>query len=192
MIPHPDLALRVVTDLLEQHPQRLAHSVAVQNQLLQLMEKKHKDHPAELSVAGLLHDIGHAFPTSDIPALDGADLVRELGWEELAPHIAHHSTARHEAETLGRQYRESFTAYSAPDPISHSLLWVANYTTSPTGEPVSITERLHEIMQHSPEHSSIARSLRRSLPDLQCAVTILGHHGYIDLKDPLYAVPVSL
>lgn len=131
------------------------------------------------SSLALLHDIGYAHPDSGMHALDGARFIRDhhpaIGY--LAPYIAWHSNAEYEYSARGfdlETVREEFPAPNREgDAIERALLWVADFTTSPTGERVSLSERVTGIQARYDYGSSVRQALQNSLRDLDQAVNLV-------------------
>lgn len=127
----------------------------------------------------LVHDIGYAFPDSGMHALDGARHLRnehpDLAY--LAPYVAWHSTAAYEYRARG--FDESAVAQEFPlpsrsrDEVECALLWIADFTTSPTGQEVTLAERVADIRDRYAPDSPVVRALEASLPDLVRAERIV-------------------
>lgn len=104
---------------------------------------------------GLLHDVGYAEPLSGHHAFDGAHLV---SWSspdlsQFAPHIAWHSTAKWEYQIMGLHLADPIPK---PSFFDHSLLWLADFTTGPQGQSMTVEERVDEIRQrHRPSSSAV-------------------------------------
>lgn len=93
-----------------------------------------------LELAALLHDVGRAVdPHDTVPhGFAGAQLLDEVGLGDVAPLVAHHSGARHEAAARGVAHLDRWVVGDV------DLLAVLTYldrTTSPSGERVTIAER---------------------------------------------------
>ena len=105
-----------------------------------------------LTVAAWLHDIGYSPGARDtgFHPLDGARLLRRLGWpERLCALMAHHSGARFQARVLGLS--RALAAYPFErSPVSDALAY-ADQTVGPHGEPMPIGERIEEALRrHGP------------------------------------------
>jgi hypothetical protein len=103
---------------------------------------------ADLVVAATLHDIGYGHPTTGFHPLDGAQFLRGLGFSPVICHlVAYHSASTLEAEVRGipsSEYEEFALDDEALKP-AHAVLWWADMTTGPTGETVTVEDRLAEI-----------------------------------------------
>lgn len=102
---------------------------------------------AEVITAAVLHDIGYAYPDTGMHAIDGAAFLRRSGFSDLVCHlVAHHSCSHIEAAVRGMpdSVYESY-ALALPRPELHRLIAWADMTTGPTGETVTVEERLAEI-----------------------------------------------
>lgn len=127
----------------------------------------------------LLHDIGYAFPDSGMHALDGARHLRDEHPDlaHLAPYVAWHSTAAYEYRARG--FDEAAVAQEFPlpsrsrDEVERALLWIADFTTSPTGQEVTLVERLADIRERYEVDSPVTRALEESLPDLARAEKVV-------------------
>lgn len=157
-----DLARELLFDL----PIRYAHSLGVArraNQLALLTDLS----PAWvdwITAAGLVHDVGYGASRSGMHAQDGAEVLVERGGDlaELAPLVAWHSTARWE-----------YAARAMPTPpwerpigLDAAVLWVADFTTTPTGEPTTIDARVSEIRSRYPQDSPVIEALAASADEL--------------------------
>jgi hypothetical protein len=123
-----------------------------------------------LIAAAWLHDIGYApsIATTGFHPLDGARHVRALGQERLARLVAYHSSAGWEAEALGLS--DDLAAFPSEDSSTSDALTYCDMTTSPTGERITLTNRLAEITErYGPEHL-VVRCLQRAHGHLAGAV----------------------
>ena len=115
-----------------------------------------------LVTAAWLHDIGYA-PTLAATAfhpLDGARHLRALGQERLARLVAYHSSARWEAEALGLS--DDLAAFPREDSPTADALTYCDMTTSPTGQRVTLTERLAEIAERYGAEHLVVQCLQRA------------------------------
>lgn len=113
---------------------------------------------------GALHDIGYAFPITGFHSLDGAQFVSQFPeLRSFVPHIFWHSTAEWEFEVAGAKV---MTNVVKPSVFDHALLWVADFTTGPQGQAMTIAERVAEIAErHSPQSRQF-RSAVGAIPSL--------------------------
>lgn len=83
--------------------------------------------------------------------------------------VAHHSAAVVEAKM--RHMRGVLLAEFPPeDSIVADALTFADMTTSPTGHPVTVDERLAEILERYPPSDPVHRAITESSPLLRAAV----------------------
>lgn len=61
----------------------------------------------------------------------------------------------------------------AHDAKECSLLWIADFTTSPTGQKVTLAERITNIRERYETGSPVTRALEASLPDLARAEAVV-------------------
>lgn len=130
-------------------PDRRAHSLEVGRKAGANIHSVVPRLRADLVAAATLHDIGYGHPASGFHPLDGAHFLRGLGFSPVICHlVAYHSASTYEAEVRGiasSQY-EPFALEDDPElEAAHSVLWWADMTTGPTGETVTVEERLAEI-----------------------------------------------
>jgi len=100
-----------------------------------------------LEAAGVLHDIGYASAIQDtgFHPIDGARHLRSIGFDgRVVNLVANHTCAHVEAELrgLGRILADEFPR----DPsLPHDELCYCDLTTSPTGELITVEDRLADI-----------------------------------------------
>jgi len=128
---------------------------------------------AELLVAAAwLHDIGYSPAIADtgFHPLDGARHLRSLGAPaRLCNLVAHHSAAVVEAKV--RHMRGVLLAeFPTEESIVADALTFADMTTSPTGHPVTVEERLAEILERYPPTDPVHRAIRESSEQLRAVV----------------------
>jgi hypothetical protein len=128
-----------------------------------------------LIAAAYLHDIGYspALRRVGLHQLDGAEYLRALGQERLARLVAHHSEARFEVEVRGAGHL--LAEFEPDDQELRDVLTYCDITTSPTGIPTTLPERLAEIEARYGASTDAAarqilRALGRSRPHLEQAV----------------------
>jgi hypothetical protein len=123
--------------------------------------------------AAWLHDIGYSpgLVETGLHALDGAGYLRELGWErQVTALVAHHSASRVEAVERGLEV-ELLQEFPEPeDRAALELLWYCDMTTGPSGERVSVDERLAEIRQRYGPEAVVTRFVERAADRLITAV----------------------
>lgn len=124
-----------------------------------------------LLTAAWLHDIGYAPAIADtgFHPLDGARYLRRLGWPDaVCVLVAHHTGARVEARAHGLDARldAEFSDTSTPE---RDALWVADATTGPCGQPMSIDERIVEIAARYGTADPVALAINASRGELRAA-----------------------
>jgi hypothetical protein len=169
-----DWAEEIARKLLEVPlPRRWAHSQGVAAQARALAPIL-TDGADILEAAAWLHDVGYSpdIAITGFHPLDGARYLRDVQHADqlLCRLVAHHSCAVNEAEERGLRavlVREFPTASRGlADALTYS-----DMTTSPDGEPLTVSERLAEIdRRYGPDHL-VARSIRRSSPAITRAVS---------------------
>jgi hypothetical protein len=120
--------------------------------------------------AAVLHDVGYApdVAVTGFHPLDGARYLESIGVDdEVVSLVAHHSCARVEAEERGlRAERCEF----APGPAELTdFLIFCDMTTSPDGTPITVEERLSEILIRYGLDSVVGRAITRAEPELRSA-----------------------
>jgi putative nucleotidyltransferase with HDIG domain len=128
--------------------------------------------PRPLVSAAWLHDVGYASGVADtrLHALDGARYLRVLGVDNrVVCLVAHHSCAAVEAAErgLGGALEAEFS-YEESE-ISDALCY-ADMTTGPTGERMTVEERLREIRERYGPGDVVTKALARSEGALVAAV----------------------
>ncbi len=152
-------------------PRRWRHVQAVAAEARRLADRAGIE-PAAVTCAAWLHDIGYAQSLHDsgFHPLDGARYLRAHGWDgEICRLVAHHTDA---AQRVERQDLADLLNAEFPciDGIERDILWTADVTTGPTGERVTLDERIDEIVNRYGVDSGHSRSLMSSRPALAAAV----------------------
>lgn len=126
-----------------------------------------------LVAAAWLHDVGYAPAVAHVGfhPVDGAVHLLRSGWPlALAGLVAHHSGARFVAEVRG--LAPVMRAYSRPEhwhgPVADALVW-ADQTTGPTGDLVTVEERVAEVLHRHGPGSAQERAQHRRVPALLAA-----------------------
>jgi hypothetical protein len=86
--------------------------------------------------------------------------VRALGQERLARLVACHSSARWEAEALG--LAGELAAFPREDSATADALTYCDMTTSPTGQRITLDDRLAEIAERYGAEHLVVRCLQRA------------------------------
>lgn len=110
----------------------------------------------EVITAAYLHDVGYGHPAMGFHPLDGARLLKDLGYSDAVCHlVAHHTGATVEARHRGISPAE-FAPFASADPdviAANEVIWWADLTTGPSGETLSVQERIDEILsRYGPDH----------------------------------------
>ncbi|MGH3994183.1 MAG: HD domain-containing protein, partial [Pseudonocardiaceae bacterium] len=125
----------------------------------------------ELVAAAWLHDVGYApdLAVTGLHALDGARFLRAEGWPaRVCDLVAHHSCAVREAELRGLSAElAEFTDEASP---VRDALWYCDMTTGPSGDRVSVEERLAEITERYGRGDVVTRFVELARDELVGAV----------------------
>jgi HD domain len=123
--------------------------------------------------AAWLHDVGYASPLVEtgFHPIDGPRHLRRLAADEsLVNLVAHHSCASVEASLRGLA---DVLALEFPrdDALPHDELCYCDQTTSPDGDPVTVTERLAEIRRRYPDDHVVRHATDAAEPTLLAIVS---------------------
>lgn len=151
-------------------PRRWAHVQAVAAAADRLTAGLPLDRDMVLCAAWL-HDIGYAPTAADtgFHPLDGARYLRAHGWAApVAGLVAHHSFADVQADCrgLGRALRTEFPDTPGPE---RDVLWAADATTGPDGQPLTVAERVADVVDRYGRRHEVAICMRLIRPDLEAA-----------------------
>jgi hypothetical protein len=91
---------------------------------------------------------------------------------DLVGAVAHHSSARFEAEERG--LASELETFPAPSEALMDALAYADMTTGPTGLGVSVDDRLAEILERYGPDDPVHRAISRARVDLVSAVRRTG------------------
>lgn len=152
---------------------RRSHTLAVGRKAEQVAGHLPEAQRTEFITAAYLHDIGYAHPSVGFHPIDGARYLRARGFSALVTHlVANHTAARVEAEVRGLDPSlfSEFTYDLAPTALASDLLWWADMTTSPTGQPVSAADRIEEIRQRYGQNHPVTAAITKAEPLLLAAV----------------------
>jgi hypothetical protein len=149
---------------------RWAHVQAVARQAGRVAASFSPEDGDALVAAAFLHDVGYAPSLNRLGfhPVDGARFLRGLGRERLACLVAHHSGARFEAEERGLV--DELAAFPAEEGPVMDALTYADMTTGPAGQPMTLDQRVDEILRRYPPDDPVHRAIVRALPLLQAAV----------------------
>ena len=144
---------------------RADHSAGVANRALALsptLPAADRDH---LVAAAWRHDIGYAaeLRNTGFHPLDGARHLRDQDWPvRVCDLVAHHSGARFVAAVTG--LLDQLNQFSFVEDAVSDALTVADQTTGPHGEVVSLDQRLLEkIHRHGPDSPTVRARPQRDL-----------------------------
>ena len=153
--------------------QRRAHSLGV-GRKAELAQQLAPTHLREAVVtAAYLHDVGYGHVETGFHPIDGAMLLEELGYAPEVCHlVAYHSASVVEAHVRGLDPRifDRFTVVNDGLDTALDVLWWADMTTGPTGESLTVDERLAEIRSRYGPDDLVTTSIDRAEPLLVAAV----------------------
>jgi hypothetical protein len=123
-----------------------------------------------LVAAALVHDVGYApsLHRLGFHPVDGARFLRDQDQERLARLVAHHSGARFEAEE--RDLVEELAAFPVEDGPVMDALTFADMTTGPTGQSMTLAQRIEDVQRRYPSNDPVHRAIIRARPELQAAI----------------------
>ena len=162
-----DLACR----LLEDNPERWAHTVGVAARAVSLRGTVSEGEADLLVAAAWLHDIGYAAQVRDtgFHPLDGARYLRARGWDPtVCDLVAHHSGSRFVARVCGLAQELSEFAYDE-GPVTDALT-VADQTTGLSGSPVSLDVRVRNTLERHRADSAATRAFPEREPYFRAAL----------------------
>jgi hypothetical protein len=151
-------------------PVRWAHSRGVAGQAIAVGQLV-PEHADLLQAAAWLHDIGYANPlaVTGFHPLDGARRLRDtrFGDTTLWSLVAHHSCAEIEAEVrgLGEVLAAEFPLGEV-DPFLVAALTYCDMTTGPDGNPLTVDERITEILNRYGPDDVVHRAIAHATPIL--------------------------
>ena len=135
-----------------------------------------------LEAAAWLHDIGYSPELSDtgFHPLDGARYLRDVEHADsrLCRLVANHSCAILEADERGLADVLS-SEFPSPDPKLNDALAYCDMTTTPTGDVVSVHDRLSEIVERYGPHDVVSRFIRRAETELVSSVVRTGQRLFL-------------
>ena len=161
-----DVARRLLAEPL---PVRWAHVQGVGHKAEEIAHVVGDD--AELLIcAAWLHDVGYApdLVAAGFHPLDGARYLRDVekADERLVRLVANHSCALIEARNRGLA-EDLASEFPSPADFILDALTFCDMTTSPTGTPVGLDERLDEAFQRYGDGHLVTRSLTEARPQLE-------------------------
>ncbi|HET7386290.1 MAG TPA: HDIG domain-containing protein [Nocardioidaceae bacterium] len=164
-------AAHLAEELLCDKPNRLAHVREVAETARRVTGACGID-PDLLISAAWLHDIGYADAAvqTGFHPLDGARYLRSIAFDErVVSLVAHHSFAVLEAWERGLEGVLTAEFVAPPAELADALCF-CDMTTGPTGDDVTLDERLTEIrVRYGAEHI-VTRFIDRAEPELRAAI----------------------
>src|SRR5438067_2862992 len=166
-------AERLARKLLERPlPRRWAHVQGVAAQARSLAPMLGDDADL-LEAAAYLHDVGYAPDVAEtgFHPLDGARYLRDVEHADprLCNLVAHHSCAGIEAEERGLADALA-REFPRVDAVLEDALAYCDMTTTPTGQVVSVQDRLSEIVERYGPGNIVTRFIRKAAQDLVSSV----------------------
>lgn len=128
---------------------------------------------ADAITAAYLHDVGYGYPETGFHPIDGARLLRSLGYSRTVCHIvAFHTAAEVEAHVRGFD-SDVFEPFALQEvsgiDLADDFMWWADLSTGPAGEAVTVEERLAEILRRYEPGSVVHTAISRAAPQLRSA-----------------------
>lgn len=156
---------------LESVPNRWRHTQSVAAQARNASLTVQAEEHSLLEAAAWLHDIGYGPRIADtgFHPLDGARyLERYAAPQRLINLVANHSCARFEADQRGML--PELSSYELEiGPVADALIW-ADMTTGPTGQTVTVEDRLAEILRRYDADNPVHRAIEEASGDIVAAV----------------------
>lgn len=162
----------LVRDLLVDDTDRLAHVLTVVRQATTVASTVDAVDRDILIAAAWLHDIGYipALLSSGFHPLDGARYLEHHDWPgEVCDLVAHHSGARFTAELCG--FRDELRHFGFTENAISDALTVADQTSGPRGQLMTVDERLREMLERQGPESPNARAHTRRANYIRGAMT---------------------
>ena len=139
--------------LLAEEPERLAHTEAVARRAELLTAATSADQAPLLVAAAWLHDIGYPQPLhqTGFHPVDGARHLQATAWPAVVCDlVAHHSGSRFVAAARG--LAEALEPFHFEEDELTDALTVADQTAGPHGRPMSVHDRIDDMLtRHGPD-----------------------------------------
>jgi hypothetical protein len=162
-------------------PRRWAHVQGVAAQARSLAPIL-GDNADLVEAAAWLHDIGYSPELVDtgFHPLDGARYLRDVEHADamLCRLVANHSCAILEAEERGLA-EVLANEFPALNPVLSDALDYCDMTTTPTGDVVSVHDRISEIVDRYGPQDVVTRFIRKAEPQLVSSVVRTGQRLFL-------------
>lgn len=164
----------LVAELLGKTGTRLAHSVGVARRAEQLTTDWTTSKRKHVTTAAYLHDIGYSSKCrrTGWHPYDGALWLADNGYDlPLCQLVLWHTASWHEGRLRGL-LDTAVTRFGPPDTnsIEVAVLTASDLLTGPTGQPLTIDERVDDIKNRYSSESVVARALTKAETDMRCCV----------------------
>ncbi|MFC9876707.1 HD domain-containing protein [Nocardia salmonicida] len=152
---------------------RRAHSIAVGERMQSVADRLPIELREDAVTAAFLHDVGYRGGETGFHPIDGARLLRSLGYSPATCHIvAFHTASVVEAEVRGLDPHvfDEFVLDGVPGlAMADDFMWWADLSTGPAGEPFTVDERISEILTRYEVGSIVHTAITRAQPYLTAA-----------------------
>ncbi|MFC9663943.1 HD domain-containing protein [Nocardia sp. NPDC127606] len=152
---------------------RRAHSIAVGRRMESVAELLPEHLRADAVTAAYLHDVGYAVPGLGFHPIDGARLLRSLGYSPVVCHlVAFHTASVVEADVrdIDPEVFEEFEVENVAGlALANDFMWWADLSTGPSGQTFTVDERIDEILSRYETGSIVHTAISRSAPLLRAA-----------------------
>jgi predicted HD phosphohydrolase len=162
-----DVAADLAHYILQGDSERLEHSRAVAGRAKFLTLAVADDQAPLLVAAAWLHDIGYApgLQQTGFHPLDGANHVRAAGWPAIVCGlVAHHSGSRFVANERGLD--DALAHFEFHEDLLSDALTTADQTMGPHGRPMTVGERIDDMLARHGDDSPNARAHSKRGPYL--------------------------
>ena len=175
-------ARQVLDHFLKDLPDRHAHSLRVYQNVGMFMDTitMHPDKKKSILLAALLHDIGYSpdLRSSGFHPFDGYIYLHENGWDfEVTSLVLGHSFARELSATQSPElYHIYYQKEKFLDTELLTILSLADFTAGPTGNLVTLSDRVNDIVNRYGEESPISKHAllaKRSLRNINITSELL-------------------
>ncbi len=152
---------------------RRAHSVAVGRRMESVVHLLPANLRRDAVIAAYLHDVGYGHPDLGFHPIDGARLLRSLGYSPVVCHmVAFHTAAEVEAEVRGLDagvFDEFQLSGVAGLEKADDFLWWSDLSTGPNGDDFTVDERLAEISRRYEPGNVVRTAIAKAEPRLRAA-----------------------